>query len=111
MCNYYTGTNLYNDNCVWPYSFSEYAGYGIHEAWHDKIIRENIDGSYPIFPVVITINNPSNHILGELQSVLAVSGFGGIAAEDTFTIDGDTYIAFPFAPNADASEFMCLKKE
>jgi len=46
-----------------------------------------------------------------LQGVFAVPGFGGIAAEDTFTVNGITYIAFPIVPNADRSDWWALKKE
>ena len=103
-------SSLYNDNNIWPYVCSEYQAVGLYEIYSRKL-RENIDGSYPIFPCVIMINNPNNHIFGELQGCYAVPGYGGISAEDTFTVNGVTYIAFPILPNADANDFMCIKKE
>lgn len=103
------GNSLYNDNCVWPYVSAAY-NYDLYNIF-TRLLRENIDGSYPIFPCVVMIDNPSKHIMGELEGCFAVPGFGGIAAEDTFTIDGDTYIAFPITPNASRGDFMCIKKE
>jgi hypothetical protein len=105
-------TTYYSDNCIWPYNCSSYSPssvspYNIFSTG----LRENLDGSYPIFPLIIMINNPNNHIFGELQGCYAVPGFGGITAEDEFIINGDTYIAFPIVPNADRGDFMCIKKE
>jgi len=96
-------------NIVWPYT-SSYYGPTTYDYW-SKYLRENVDGSYPIFPTVIMMNSPNKHIFGEMQGVFAVNGFGGIAAEDTFTIGGATYVAFPIIPNADANDFWALKLE
>jgi hypothetical protein len=102
-----SGGTQYRTNIVWPYSAMYYEYFG--EFW--ELLRENIDGSRPVFPLIILCENPDKNIMGELQGCFAVPGFGGIAAEDTFTINGDTYIAFPIVPNADASDFWCMKKE
>lgn len=100
-------------NVVWPYSSAYYNPDSSSKTYHDfsGLLRENIDGSYPIFPLVINMSSPSKHIMGELDGCFAVPGFGGISAEDTFDISGDTYIAFSIIPNADRSDFMCIKKE
>jgi len=101
-------------NTVWPYCSSTYSTSGGDDMPYNifsTALRENLDGSYPIFPLIVMMQNPNNNIFGELQGCFAVPGFGGIAAEDTFTINGDTYIAFPIAPNADRADFMCIKKE
>jgi len=105
-------SRMLTTNIVWPYTSSynqvtDVAPY--HEFTND--FRENIDGTYPIFPTVIMINSPNKHIFGEMQGVFAVNGFGGIAAEDTFTIGAGTYVAFPIRPNADANDFWALKLE
>ena len=104
-----TGSTIQNTNIVWPYSCSEIEGVNPHIFSND--LRENVDGSYPVFPTVPMISSPSKHIVGELQGVFAVNGFGGIAAEDTFTIGAVTYVAFPILPNADANDFWALKLE
>jgi hypothetical protein len=105
-------SNIGTQNIIWPYS-TPYYNYYNYEWMYDfsSLLRENIDGSYPIFPLIAMISNPVNHIMGELQGCYAVPGYGGISAEDTFDISGDTYIAFPIKPNATAADFMCIKKE
>lgn len=96
-------------NIVWPYTTAYYRT-NVYDYFSDNL-RENVDGTYPIFPTVIMCNSPNKHIYGEMQGVFAVNGFGGIAAEDTFTIGAGTYVAFPIIPNADANDFWALKLE
>jgi len=102
-------SRMTNTNLVWPYT-SAYYRYSDYD-WFSDVLRENVDGTYPIFPTIIMCNTPNKHIFGEMQGVFAVNGFGGIAAEDTFAIGGDTYVAFPIYPNADANDFWALKLE
>ena len=112
--NVSTITSFQRTNVVWPYICSMEAYAGSDEMPYNifmSALRENIDGSYPIFPLTVMIENPNNHIYGELQGCFAVPGFGGLAAEDTLTVNGDTYIAFPIVPNASRIDFMCIKKE
>ena len=105
-------SRMVSTNIVWPYtsSYNQITDNAPYHEFSNKF-RENIDGTYPIFPTVIMINSPNKHIFGELQGVFAVNGFGGIAAEDTFTIGAGTYVAFPILPNADANDFWALKLE
>ncbi|HUV85396.1 MAG TPA: hypothetical protein VMV86_06790, partial [Methanosarcinales archaeon] len=93
-------------NYVWPFCSNDVDGYDDYAN-----LTDNIDGTYPVFPLVITMSNPNKNILGELQGCFAIPAFGGVSAEDTITIDGDTYIAFPIIPNADRNDFWALKKE
>ena len=105
------GSTLWTTNVVWPYS-SHVASSGYYPIDAVSLyLRENIDGSYPIFPTVPMISSPSKHIVGELQGVFALPAFGGIAAEDTFAIGGDTFVAFPIIPNAARGDFWALKLE
>jgi len=105
---YLTAGTFYKTNVVWPYCS---ASYGVQDGLFSAKLRENIDGSYPIFPTLIMCTSPNKHIFGELQGVFAVPAFGGIAAEDTFTIGADTYVAFPIIPNASRYDFWALKLE
>jgi len=107
-----SGTSLGNTNIVWPY-VSSYYQYSDDAPYHQfsTLLRENIDGSYPLFPVIPMISSPNKHIFGELQGVFAIKAFGGVGGEDTFVINGDTYVAFPIIPNADANDFWALKLE
>lgn len=103
------GSTYYYTNVTWPYGASYSQSYQPYP--FTSLLKANIDGSYPVFPIVAMLGNPTKHIVGELQGCFAVPGHGGIAAEDTFTIDGKTYIAFPIAPNADRGDWWALKKE
>jgi hypothetical protein len=104
------GTTLYYNNCIWPYVSTEVWLYEVYNIFSRKL-RENIDGSYPVFPTIIMINNPTKHIVGELQGIFAVNGFGGLAAEDDITIGADTFVVFPITPNASANDLWVLKLE
>jgi hypothetical protein len=107
-------TTFGNTNIVWPYVSSYYQYSGGDDPPYNmaaNALRENLDGSYPVFPLVLIQSYPNNNIMGELQGCFFVPGFGGIAAEDTFTIGSDTYITFPIVPNANRTDFMCIKKD
>jgi hypothetical protein len=106
--NYYI-TNLQYTNIVWPYCHGMYSPSSYND--FSKYLKENMDGSYPIFPTIIMLSSPSLNIMGELQGIFATTGFGGIAAEDTFSLDGFTYVAFPCTFNASRGDWFALKLE
>lgn len=54
-----------NNTAVWPYR-----GNGM------QAVRENLDGSTPLYPVTLTPD------MGELEGIMAFSGFGNIQPED-----------------------------
>jgi len=112
------GTNTsdpYTINNIWPYGCSLFAQQSNPDALPNNIfsvaLRENLDGSYPIFPLVMMFSNPFSHIHGVLQGAFAVPGFGGISAEDTFIVNGDTYITFPTLYNPARNHWFAMKKE
>ncbi len=105
-----SGSTLYTINVVWPYVSSVVGIYGKLNMF-TNYLRENLDGSRPLPPVIPMISSPSKNTVGELQGIFAVPGFGGVAAEDVITIDTDTYIVFPITPNADRSDFFAFKLE
>jgi hypothetical protein len=96
-----------HENIVWPYDNGVAK---IADIWQDAL-RENPDGSRSVYPTIISLSVPDKDIVGVLQGVCAVPGFGGIAAEDRIVVEGDTYVAFPIVPNADRSDFWALKLE
>lgn len=104
-----SGTTILSTNCVWPYSSSNYGPTSFND--FSFLWRENIDGSRSVLPTIPMISSPSKNIVGELQGIFAVPGFGGVAAEDVITIGSDTYIVFPITPNADRSDFFAFKLE
>lgn len=99
-------------NSVWPYYSGPNSSYGYDYYYpFRRLLRENIDGSRPLFPAVPMMSSPVKNIVGELQGIFAVPAFGGMAAEDPITIGSDTYIAFPIVPNADRGDFFAFKLE
>lgn len=70
---------------IYGMSMSPYEGGGwTRETWVK--IRDNVDGSYTLFPIQISLENPKN-MLGELDGVYAVSGFNN-ASENIIQVDG-----------------------
>jgi hypothetical protein len=103
------GGNWYHTNRFWPYchGWTSYSGV---EPFNDIAVYNdpNIDGSTTIWPLVAAIEDPTWNILGELDGVLWCQG-GSQSSEDTFTIDGVTYIKFQACNFTDQSDFACLK--
>lgn len=56
-------------------------------------LRDNLDGSYTRFPLILTSNNPTPDIYGELDGAYAIPGFGTVS-EDDVTIGSDSYLVF-----------------
>lgn len=66
---------------VWPYSNEMY------------FIRPSMDGSYPLFPVVLNDNSPN--VYGRLDGVFATTGYGiGAETEINIGIGRSKYIVF-----------------
>lgn len=92
-------------NTIWPFSHS------ISDA--DRIWRQltqNLDGSVPVFPTIMTITTNGVRVLGELHGAYAVPGYG-VASEDTISLSGDTYIIFQQAFRTQPKNFWALKLE
>jgi hypothetical protein len=64
---------------VWPYSNEMY------------FIRPSMDGSYPLFPVVLNDNSPN--VYGRLDGVFATTGYG-IGSETEITVGRNKYVVF-----------------
>jgi hypothetical protein len=102
ICNpngsWYTVRNFYESsgvetadtatNWVHPYGGSSS---DIRARWRE--LRDNLDGSYSMFPLIISGASPNADIYGELDGVMAVPGFSA-ASEDTLTVGGDTWRIF-----------------
>jgi hypothetical protein len=83
---YYAGVN------IWPNNGGVSGGEAARDFW--IVMRDNVDGTYPLFPFILQGQNSSiNDIYGELDGVYAVPGFS-IGAGDDITIGGDTYRVF-----------------
>lgn len=77
------------DNTIWPFQGSGSSS----DANIDYVrgMRENIDGTYPILPLILNTNTPAVASLGELDGCFWTTGFGA-AAEDIITIGGASYL-------------------
>jgi len=95
---------------TWPYYHSPYTttGYPWNVWW--ELIQQNIDGSYPLFPVVIHGSSPEINIYGELQGIYALPGHG-LAAEDVIQIDGVNYVVAQNVHRTDTHVYMAMKLE
>jgi hypothetical protein len=90
--NWSNESSLISGQNVWPYLHTgyTYTGFDYNHKWIG--LQQNIDGSYPLFPLILTTLTPTKNTFGELQGCFAVPGFG-LTVEDTFTISGKTYLA------------------
>jgi hypothetical protein len=88
---------------VWPFGDSV-----ANNSW--AAIRENIDGSYPLFPAIVYQENPSPNCFGHLDGCFAVPGYGQ-NAEDIISISGDDYLVIPNAYRSGAADWWALKLE
>jgi hypothetical protein len=69
---------------VWP-------NFGLSGGARLRELRDNIDGSYTLLPNILHSSTPSIGVLGELDGVQWVSGFGN-AAENIITVGGQDYL-------------------
>lgn len=80
---------------LWPYI------YGGYNAFHPLTFEQNLDGSYPLFPVRLEMasstfpatgsTTPPANALGELDGVFFTPGVG-LTSGSTITIGGATYL-------------------
>lgn len=98
FCNYYTSgsPDSYRTgvNHVWPHGWE----------W----VRNNVDGSYALFPLILNMNSPAINLLGEFDGVYWISGFAN-GAENTVTIGADTYLVFQDGHRTGAGNYRALK--
>lgn len=77
-----------NANYVWPYQAASLSS-SVKTRYRE--LRENLDGSYSLYPLTLMGTDPEDDIYGDLDGAYAVSGFNN-ASENTVTIDGETYL-------------------
>jgi hypothetical protein len=77
-----------SSNHVWPYAADSLDGQ-VQTRYRE--LRENVDGTYWLKPLILMGTNPVSDTFGEIDGVYAVSGFNN-ASENTVTIDGIPYL-------------------
>ena len=100
---------------VWPFMHTDYYDtsplsdkYNPNSFW--RYLQMNIDGTYPLLPLIVCGDMPNDNFYGELQGAFAVPGLD-LNTEDTITINGDTYVVFQNTFRNDNWEFWTLKLE
>lgn len=82
----------YNTNTNTPASrqqfinMSPYEGSGYTREVY-TLLRDNVDSSYSMYPIQITMTSPANNVLGELDGMYATSGHN-TASENLITVGG-----------------------
>ena len=104
--NYYENNGESNGSSgfIWPY----FDGSTITKDRYREL-RENPDGSYPLFPLILCHSSPSSDAVGELDGAYAIPGFS-VASEDSITIGGDTYDLFQSAFRTARQYFVAIKR-
>lgn len=92
-------------NYVWPYQGFVTGNY-TRERFRE--LRNNLDGTYPLFPLTLLTENPTTEALGELDGAYAVPAFSA-AAEDTITVGSDTYLVVPNVFRSQRYHYAAIK--
>jgi hypothetical protein len=83
---------------VWPYA---YVAQGGSYDW-----RPNLDGGYPLFPIVLADSTPN--IYGELDGVHATTGFSQ-GSENTITVGGIKYLVLQNVFRNTKADFFAVR--
>lgn len=70
-------------------------------------LRDNLDGSYTLFPIVLFDQTPN--VYGELDGIFMVSGFNN-AAENIVNDGTDDYFVVPNVFRTDQTDFFAIKE-
>lgn len=72
-------------------------------------LRPCIDGSYPLFPIILAFDNGTIiNLFGELDGVLATTGHGN-ASENTFTVGRSTYLVVQDTFRTNKKDYYAVK--
>lgn len=99
--------DMSSSNYVWPFQ-AESLGDATKIEY--RRLRENVDGSYPLWPLILFGTNPDRDVWGELDGAYAVSGFNN-ASENTIEIDGTDYLVLQNLFRTSRYYYAALKLE
>lgn len=91
---------------VWPYAGSSNNGTEVDSRLRE--MRDNIDGSYTLLPLILHSEAPSRQVFGELDGCFYVSGFGN-AAENIVTIGGVDHLVVQNIHRTNRWNYWALK--
>lgn len=93
---------------IWPYA-TNIGNFAVNSVINRyRNLRNNVDGSYHLFPLVLTSDAPTDDIFGELDGAYAVPGFSA-ASEDIIEIGSDDYLIIQNTFQADRYHYAALK--
>lgn len=98
----------YGGRGVWPYMGAEELTGGSTTDNYTRALRENIDGSYTLLPLILHGDTPSRAMWGEIDGAFYVSGANN-AAENVITISGQNYIVFQNIYRSSRHHYWALK--
>lgn len=92
---------------VWPYSTGS-----IDSAVTTRCqeLRENLDGTYTLLPLIILANTPEAGVFGEFDGCFYVSGSAN-AVENTITVAGKNYLVVQNVFRTSRSSYWALRLE
>jgi hypothetical protein len=82
-------SSVNSDNYIWPYQANIGTEASARTRWRE--MRDNVDGSYTLFPLILNGENPATDIWGELDGAYACSGFNA-AVEDIIEQDNEQHL-------------------
>jgi len=97
-------------NNVWPGLYSKYSS---SSSWPNELkwsCERNIDGTYPLFPLILMASLPYKNIFGELDGVFTVWG-DRVITEDDIIYGGKTYKVFQNCLRTYPQNFWALRLE
>jgi hypothetical protein len=93
----YMGTNAYNT--LWPYA------HGLRN------LKANLDGSVPVFPIMLHRRATPVNAYGVLDGVFATSGAAGVSAESVITVGYDQFLVFPDGSRSGAMDYFAVRED
>jgi hypothetical protein len=115
-CGNYTSNeetgSQYSRINVWPFVHGEYNGASTapdaNYLWLES--TTNLDGSYPLVPLIVAGKSPQINFYGELQSCYGVPGLS-LSAEDTIDIGAVQHVIFQNTYHAELYNYWALRLE
>lgn len=108
--NFYTASGSEAESSlgrsVWPYSGD--SGSSMYVDSRLREMRDNIDGSYTLLPLILHSDTPSRQVFGELDGCYYVSGFNN-AAENIVTVGGIDHLVVQNVFRTDRWSYWALK--
>jgi len=94
-------------NHIWPFAAASFSS-NITVRYRE--LRENVDATYPLWPLTIVGFNPDRDTYGDLDGAFAVSGFNN-ASENTVTIGGVPYLVIQNIHRTERYYYCAVKLE